>query len=289
MRRVRRLRALLHRPYLRAVVAAVAIAAAGGAIATVALELRFAVPGRAVVRFFARRHSTADDLRPLLRQPTTLAALEKLYYTTAGMNPGGLVYSDGQGLRFHPWMPAGAEQAATGRAIENQAVYWRLLPRYLAAELDELIIELSQPEVRRSLGRLGISPRIVEELRRQAAADPPPTGRRRLLRRAAGLIRPFMPSGADRHRLDLADKLRFYASVAPRGRYLGLYEVRGPSLLSPAAPDPLPETGRLLTITKEIDGEILVEDHRPSGRRVYRLTPVPHPAGLPLYRLGRRA
>ncbi len=289
MRRLRRIRALLHRPYLRAAVFALALVTTAAAFGTVILELRFGVPFQAVCRYFARLHSDADDLTSFLRQPTTLAALEELSYVSSGMNAGGLVYSDQGRLRFHPCMPGGAAVAADLRSVESQAIYARLLPKYLAAELDGLIAELGQPETRRSLGRVGISPLVVEEIRRQASDDPAPAHRLRLLRQAAGLILPFMPSGADRHRLELVDKLRFYSKQAPRGRFVGLYEVRGPGWLSPAVLDPLPSSGRSLTITKELDGGILVEDLRPSGRRVYRLTPVPHPAGLPLYRLGKRA
>jgi hypothetical protein len=289
MSKVRRIRALLHLPYLRAAVVALALVAAAGGLGTVILELRFGVPAQAVIRYFARLHSNADDLTPFLRRPTTLAALGELSYASSGMNAGGLVYSDEGRLLFHHWMPQDAALAANLRSGENQTVYSRLLPKYLAAELDGLIAELSHPETRRSLGQVGVSPLVVEELRRQASDDPDPAQRVHLLRRAAKLIRPFMPSGADRHQLQLVDKLRFYSTAAPRGRYVGLYEVRGPSWLSPAAPDTLPGSGRLLAITKEPDGRILVEDLRPSGRRVYRLTPVDHPAGLPMYRLGRRA
>ena len=98
-----------------------------------------------------------------------------------------------------------------------------------------------------------------------------------------------MPSGAESHRLELADKLRFYSDEAPSGRYLGLYEVRGPGWLAPAAQPPLPAAGRLLAITKEAGGRIRLEDLRPRGRRIYQLTPVDHPADMPLYRIGRRA
>lgn len=289
MRRVRRFRALLHRRYVRAAIVGLALAIAGGAAGVIALELRFDVPARGVVRYFGRLHSDADDLKPLLRRPATLGALQGLSYSSSGMNAGGLVYADQGSLRFYPWMPEGTARAADLRSSEHQEIYSRLLPKYLAAELDGLISELSHPRIRRSLGRLGVSPQILDELQRQAAADPAPALRRSLLRQTARLILPFMPSGADRHQLELADKLRFYTAVAPRGRYVGLYEVRGPGWLGPAALDPLPPSGRLLTITKEADGGILVVDLRPSGRRAYRLIPVRHPAGLPLYRLGRRA
>lgn len=284
----RRLRALLHRPYIRAAVVGLALVTAAATTGIVTLELRFEVPAQAVIRYFTRLHSGADDLTPLLRRPMTLAALQRLSPASSGMNAGGLVYSDEGYLRFHPWMPTEAAVAADRRDAENQALYARLLPKYLAAELDGLISELSRPETRRSLGQRGVSSLVVDELRRQAATRPAPAQRLLLLRRAAQLIRPFMPSGTDRHELELADKLRFYSGEAPRGRYLGLYEVRSPGWLARAAPGPLPPSGRLLTITKEVDGRILVEDLRPVGRRVYRLTPVANPAGLPLYRLGRR-
>ena len=286
---LRRIRAVLHRPYLRAAVTALAAVAATGALATVALELRFDVSAGAVVRYFVRLHSDADDLRPLLRQPATLNALAELSYSSSGMNAGGLVYNVDGFLRFHPLMPEEAASSARRASAESRELYARLLPKYLSAELEGLIGELSTPHTRRSLGRLGVSPAVLDELRRRAAADPAPAERLRLLRRAALLIRPFMPTDADRHRLELEDKLRFYASGAPDGRYLGQYEVRGPAWLAPPLPDPLPEAGRRLTITKETDGSILVVDLRPSGRRVYRLTPVTHPGGLPLYRFGRRA
>ena len=290
MRRVRRLRELLHRPYLRAAVLALALVTTGAAAGIVALELRFGVPPEAVVRYFSRLHSNAEDLTPMLRAPATLAALEGLSYTTSGMSTGGLVYSEDGLLRFYPWMPEGAAaDALLRRSQESQAIYARLLPKYFAAELDELITDLSHPQTRRSLGRLGVSPMLVDRLRRQAAMDPVPSEKARLLRHAARLIRPFMPSGADRHQLELADKLRFYSDTAPRGRYLGLFEVHGPAWLVPGGPVPLPATGRLLAITKQADGEIVVEDLRPSRRRVYRLTPVDHPADLPLYRVGRQA
>lgn len=288
MSRVRRIRALLHRPYLRAAVVALSLVAAAGAFATVALELRFGVPAQAVLRYFARLHSGEDDLRPLLRQPATLAALAELSYSRAGMNTGGLVYSEHGVLRFHPWMPAAALDSSRASGAHHD-LYARLLTDYLSAELDGLIGKLSHPETRRSLGRLGVSPQRVDELRRRAAGDPGPAERLRLLRHAAAFIRPFMPSGTTRHHLDLGDKLRFYSGEAPSGRYVGLYEVRGPGWLPSTAPVPLPEAGRLLAIDKRLDGAILIADLRPSGRRVYRLTPVPHPAGLSLYRLGRRA
>ncbi len=289
MRGLRRFRELLHRRYVRAAIVGLALTASAGAIGVVALELRFGVPAHGIVRYFTRLHSDADDLKPLLRRPATLAALKGLSYSNSGMNPGGLVYSHQGRLRFYPWMPAVTAMAADRRSSENQQIYSRLLPKYFSAELEDLIVELSHPRIRRSLGRLGVSPRVLEDLRRQAAAEPAPAARQRLLRRAARLIRPFMPNGADRHHLELADKLRFYATAAPPGRFVGLYEVRGPGWLGPAALDPMPTAGRLLTITKEAGGEILVVDLRPSGRRVYRLIPIRHPAGLPLYRLGRRA
>lgn len=287
MRRISRLRALLHRRYLRAGIVAVALVATVGAAGVVALELRFGVPAQAVVRFFSRRHSDAEDLIPLLRQPATLAELARLSHASSGMNAGGLVYSDHGRLVFYPWMPESAVLAAR-RSHENEAIYTRLLPKYMAAELDGLINELSHPTIRRGLGRLGVSPQIVEGLRREASADPEPAERRRLLRAAADLIRPFMPSGAGRHQLDLADKLRFYSSEAPRGRYLGLYEVHGPGWLARGGPVPPPDSGRLLAITKQVDGTILIEDLRPTRRRVYKISPVRHPAGLPLYRVARR-
>lgn len=289
MKRFRRLRTLLHRPYLRAAIVAVGLVTVVSTTGVVALELRFGVPAEAVVRYFIRLHSAADDLTPYLRQPGTLAALEDLSFTSSGMNAGGLVYSDEGRLRFHPWMPTGAAVAAGRRSVENEAIYTRLLPKYLAAELDGLLAELSHPETRRGLGREGVSPQLIEELQLQASAAPSRAQRLHLLRRAAGLIRPFMPSGADRHQLELADKLRFYTAEAPRGRYLGLYEVHGPGWLAPTGPIPQPPSGRLLAITKHRDGRILLEDLRPEGRRVYRLTPIEHPAGLPLYRLGNRA
>lgn len=286
---VRRCRDWLHRRYVRAAIVGLTLSIAAAAIGVIALELRFGVPARGVVRYFVRLHSDADDLKPLLRRPTTLAALQQLPYTHSGMNPGGLVYSHQGRLRFYPWMPEDSARAAASRSSENEAVYSRLLPMYFAADLDGLIAELSRPRIRRGLGRLGVSPQILAELRRQAAADPAPAARRGLLRRTGRLIQPFMPTGADRHHLELADKLRFYSSVAPPGRYLGLYEVRGPGWLVPAALDPVPTSGRLLTITKQTDGRMLVVDLRPSGRRVYRLIPVPHPSGLPMYRFRRRA
>lgn len=289
MKEVRRLRALLHRPYLRAAIVGLALVTAGGAGGIVALELRFGVPAKAVLRYFSRLHSDTRDLTPLLRQPSTLAALERLSYASSGMNAGGLVYSDGGRLRFYPWMPEASALDAGRRSLENERIYTRLLPKYLDAELDGLIAELSRPRIRRSLGRLGVSPRMVQVLQQEASADPSPAERLRLLRRAARLIRPFMPTGAARHQLDLADKLRFYSVAAPRGRYLGLYEVHGPGWLVPGGPLPLPDAGRLLAITKQVDGGILVEDLRPGERRTYRLTPVDHPAGLPLYRIGSQA
>lgn len=289
MKQLRRLRALLHRPYLRAAVLALSLVTAVAAAGVVALELRFGVPAQAIVRYFSRLHSDTADLTPLLRQPSTLAALERLSYSRGGMNQGGLVYSEGGRLRFYPWMPEEAELAATRRSAEHEEIYARLLPKYFAADLDKLIAELSRPPIRRGLGRLGVSTQVVERLRNEASADPPPVERLRLLRRAADLVRAFMPTGADRHQLDLADKLRFYSVAAPPGRYLGLYEVRGPGWLAPNQPASLPDTGRYLSITKQVDGAILIEDLRPDRRRLYRLTPIEHPADLPLYRIGSRA
>lgn len=285
---VSRLRAMIHRPYVRAAVTALALAAAAGGLATVALELSYGVPGRAVVRYFFRLHDRPDDLVPLLRQPATLSVLDELAYASGGINAGGLVYSLDGRLTFHPWMPAG-ERAADRRSRQLEALYFRLLTSYFAADLDRLIAELSHPETRRQLGRLGVAPTALHELRRQAAGAPTTDERRSLLRQAGDLIRPLMPAGGARHHLGLADKLRFYADRAPRGRYLGLYEVRGPRLLAAAGPvEPLPDSGRLLLITKQLDGSILVEDLRPERRRSYRLTPISHPAGLPLYRIARR-
>ena len=286
MKEVRRLRELLHRPYLRAAIVGLALVTVAAAAGVVALELRFGVPAQAVLRYFSRLHSDTQDLTPLLRQPSTLAALERLSYASSGMNKGGLVYSVDGELRFYPWMPEAAALEADRHSAESQEIYSRLLPKYFDAELDGLIAELSQPRIRRGLGQLGVSPHVVEGLKHRAAADPAPAERLRLLRRAADLIRPFMPTGADRHRLDLADKLRFYSLEAPRGRYVGLYEVHGPGWLAPGGPLPLPDAGRLLAITKQVDGAIVVEDLRPDRRRLYRLLPVDHPSGMPLYRIG---
>jgi hypothetical protein len=288
MSRVQGIRELLHRPYLRAAIVGVTLATAGATSGIVALELRYRVPAGAVVRYFARIHSNPNDLTQLLRRSHTQAALAGLSHTSTGMNSGGLVYSHEGRLHFHPWMPEGAAAAAK-RGAENEAIYTRLLASYIAAELDGLVEKLSHPEVRRSLGEEGLSPRAVGELQRRVAAAPDSAERLRLLRRAAAFIRPFVPTRSERHQLGLADKLRFYENGAPRGRYVGLYEVRGPTLLGPTPPSAIPSSGRLLTITKELNGGILVEDLRPQGRRVYRLTPVHHPAGLPRYRLGSRA
>ncbi len=285
---VRGARALIHRRYWRAAVSTLALVAAVGGLATAALELRYGVPARAVVRYFTRLHDDSADLAPLLRQPATMARLASLPLAADGMNAGGIVYTDDGSLSFHPWLPSTAV-AASRRSRDREAIYIRLLKKYLDAELNGLVADLLEPEVRRRLQRHGVSPAEIMQLRHLSANSSDPRQRAWLLRRAGRLIRPFVPDGADRYRMSLGDKLGFYGSKSPRGRYLGLYEVRLSPWPAARAAGPAAHPGRILLITLLPDGSIVIDDRTRDRLRRYRLTPVPHPAGLRLYRLTPRA
>ncbi len=276
------LRALLHRRYLRAVVVPVAVSLILLSSGACLLEVRHEVSHVAVLRYFARLHLRQADLTPWVRQALTGGRLAALYEEELA-SFSGLVYASGDGLRFHP--VAARDKPPAGAAGR---LYPRLAATYLDGDLEGFLEALQSPAARHRLQREGFSPLTLGRLRRQAREAGPPQERRRVLRHAARLAAPFTPRGEAGPDPSLGDKLRFYDSHAPAGRFVGLYELVGPGLSS--GPDAaraglLASRNHYLVAARIGGGDLLLWDFYRGRRRTYRFRALDHPVRLPLFRL----
>lgn len=278
-------RRLVHRKYLRALVFTASLVTIPIAFGASALALRYEISPAASLRYFTRLHYREADLGRLVAHPGTAGQLARLFEARSRFNPGGLVYADGDQLRFylHETRESGALRAVQ---VENEAIFARLAPTYHAADLDGLIAGLQAPAVKRRLRGAGVDPRQLVWLRRQAASAPEGRERNRVLRRAARLLLHFVPYHGSAYSLGFAEKLRFYDQNEPRGRFVGIFEVYGWQVspdLDASAAHARSQHNHFLTIARVAGAKLLVQDFYRGRETRYVIQPVDLPTGDTLF------
>lgn len=273
------LRRLVHARYLRAVFAALALAAIVCSAGVAVVEARYDVSFRAVTAFFARPHLREADLGRMIENPETIRQLEALYLQDLGVNPGGLVYEEEGFLVFYPHLTRRAG-ATLERHRDNQRLYPRLLRHYFEADLEALLAEMSSPAVLARLADDGVDPAEIARLRKRSLGELNRPEKRRLLRRAARHIESFSPLEREPYELSFAEKLRFYEERRPRGRFVGAFEVHGfgfSSALDPAYASAAGRHNHFLAIVRVGPDRFVVFDHYRGERREYAVRALRYP------------
>jgi len=216
----------MHARYIRAVIAGVALTVSVCSVGVATVEVRHGVSFQAVARFFSRNHLRQADLSPLVHDPETIRRLRALSIPDLGVDPGGLVYADGDGLSFHLYLTERA-RSTRQRHQENSRLYPQLVRHYFASDLDALLAVLNSPQAAARLREDG-----VESVGALDVSDRPPATlesaeRSRRLRRAAQYIHRFAPLFREPYELSFAEKLKFYELRRPRGRFVGVFEIHG--------------------------------------------------------------
>ncbi len=283
------LRRLIHLRYVRAAVATLSVAIIGCSLGTTALEIRHQVSHRAVLRYFARHHLNERDLSQRLKNYATASRIGTLATHGRSVGGGGLVYAQGVELRFYPHDTA-TTLVSRSEHRENQAIFPRLAAAYYAADLVALLEEFDSPEVRARLSKKGVHPALLWHLKRRVRAQIDRPERFRLLRRAAELMRHFVPYSRPRYELPFPEKLRFYERLDPPGQFVGIYELAGIPLggLDDSYGYEMSRQNHFITITTALDGAYVVTDFYRGTRREYSIRPFEHPSGATLYKVIER-
>lgn len=284
---LKRIREIIHRRYVRAVVASLAVVVGGCSIGAGLLEVRHEVSLAAVLRYFARSHHDGADLTRLLRNHATVAQLESLFAAASSASAGGMVYARSDSLEFHPCPTRGA-RAGHAASLDNREIFGRLAPLYLAGDLEGFIEGLHAPQVRERLLRLGVSPFELARLRIDSKSAQDATARSRVLRRAARQLVYFLPYRPQPFEPTLGDKLRFYDQWHPEGEFVGLFEILGLSLAAGVDDDyghDMSRRSHYIVLFKRPDHRIAVFDYYRGSKRHYLVTPLQHPVGRTLFRV----
>ncbi len=286
MQAIRRLRAVLHLPLLRAVAVGISLAASLCSGGATYLRIEHGVSLGAVVRYFSRSHLHEPDLSRLLRNWEVGLQLETLLELAETRRTGGLAYAHRDALVFHPYAGSDLQQGWLDEQ-ENRALYARLVPLYHRAATGELVAALSSPELRAALAARGIDLAAVADLQARLATARSEEDEVRLLRRAARLIMPFTPRPLWPAWLGLGDRLRFYEATDPPGRFVGQFALLAPGWSLGFDEERARELGRrshYLLIRRAGDRILLVDFYRGQVRR-YGLRPFDHRTGNRLYQL----
>ncbi len=283
------LRHRLHQRYVRAAAAGLSLTVIGCSLGAAALEIRHEVSHRAVLRYFVREHLYESDLTPRLKNYATASHLIAVANADPSGSGGGLVYAQGAALRFYPHETS---ETLTRRQEQqlNATVFPRLTAAYYAADLEALIAELDSPEVQARLASKEVPPALFWHLKRGVRGAVSQPDRHRLLRRAAELIRFFVPYSWPRYELPFPEMLRFYERLDPPGHFVGIYEVVGISLsgLDESYGHEMSRRNHFITISTTLDGAFVVTDFYRDSKRTYSIRPVLHPSGFTLYKVSER-
>ena len=280
------LRAFVHLPYVRAVVAGVCLVAIIGSLAGLAVAVQHDVSAFAVYRYFVRPHYEQADLGRLLSSGSTVLRLEPFLFLPPGVTPGGLVYAEEHGLVFYVHTPRQPPNTQEIRRSHRE-LFERLTPLYLNADVGGLIRELNRPAVRQIL--IGRGARLEDlylfQRYRETAADS--TARTRILRAAVRQIQLVAPYIPEPQELSFAEELRFYDHHRPRGRYVGLWEVATPNpfgMIDEGYAHDMSRNNHYVIISR-VGERTLVSDFYRGTRTNYAVESLDHPSGRKLYRL----
>ncbi len=280
---LRNLRDRLHARYTRAVVTSVACTIIFCSLGMAAVEIRHDVSFAAVVRFFSRSHFREADLSRLIYNPETIARLESLFATFRGFDSGGLVYADGKSLRFYPHLTERAESARR-HYLENLEIYPRLVKHYFASDLESLAREMRVPPVRARLERAGVDSAAMLDFGTEPLESLDADGKRRLLRRTGRFIHAFNPLDRQPYELSFREKLHFYESERPQGRFVGIFQIRIRGWANPLD-DPgghaMSVNNHYLTITRGPGGRFVVRDYYQGERREHAVHGAPNRGLVP--------
>ena len=285
-------RRLIHLRYLRAGVAGLASAVIGLTALACTLEIQHGVSHRAVFRYLSRGHFSQPDLSRLLGHPETVQRLaDMLRDARTTPTVGGLVHVDSGSLRFDRHERRRDERALLDLDADLE-LYPRLTAAYLRQDLDGLLTELETTAVRQRLEREGVSSLEVPRLRWRSRNVQGPKQTLALIREASRLIHFFFPVQLDGYAMTLAEKLRFYEERNPRGEFVGIFEMVHARLagnLHESYAKELGGRGHYLAVEHDgTDGSLRIHDYfRGENVGVYRMSPIAHPANLPLFRVER--
>ena len=284
---LQQLRRFVNRRYVRAALSGLSIVLIAIGFGACALELQHQVSYRAVFRYFARTHFQEADLTDLVRNPATTRALEQLFSSPFGVNPGGLVYVRDGALVFYPY--------ATERAVstkEEQRFKEEFFPRLAAAyhrrDFGALLEALSSEEAQKHLRDEGIGPQSLTALGQEARTAASQTERLALLRRSAEMMQVFVPYHKERYELSLADKLTFYDQNDPQGEFVGVFEVVDLQIGTKsydALAYQMGDRNHFISIRRGLGRTIVLSDYFQGRVEVLTIKPYSHPSGLTLYKV----
>ena len=279
-------RRLIHLPNIRAIVAALSLITIVGSIGALTVAVRHDVSAGAVFRYFSRTHSEIADLGPLLSSGATAMRLEPYVLLPPGVDLGGLVYAEEDGLVFYPHTTRHQAGLVEVR-IEKQELYSRLTPLYWRADLDGLARELNKPSVRQRLLAEGAKLQDLYTFQRYNNVPVDAAARTRLLRTAARQIQLVAPYIPEPFQLGFAEELRFYEAHKPKGKFVGLWELSMPSpfgTIDAGYAHEMSTSNHYIVISKYL-GETMVSDFYEGIRRNYLVKSIGHPSGRTFYRL----
>jgi hypothetical protein len=283
------LRRILHLRYVRATAVGMSLVLILGSLGVTGLGIRHQVSHRAILRYFARQHLKEGDLTPRLKNHATAAQVSLLAAASESDGSGGLVYAQRTGLSFYPHHTA-ATRLSRKEQEENDAIFPRLAAAYHAADLETLIRELESPQIQSKLHRRGVRSATLWALKQRMEMAIDQLERYRILRRAAKLMRHFVPYARDRYELPFPEKLRFYERLDPPGQFVGIYELTGLPLdgLDDSYGFEMSQHNHFLTIATTTEGNLVVTDFYRGTRRQYSIRSFQHPSGASLYKVLRR-
>ena len=252
----------------------------------IGVSVKHEVSALAVARYFSRPHLGEVDLSRHFHSGSTAVSLEPLILLPPGVNPGGIVYAEPDGLVFYALTPERQQHVFAERKA-RQELFLKLAPLYFRGDTVALSRELNRPSVRGRLLEQGARIEDLYTLQHLDRADSDARGRARAMRAAARqlqLIAPFQPEPFE---MSFRDSLRFYESHAPDGKYAGRWEVAMPSPFGAVDTDfamSMSETHHYIVISR-FGGQTLVSDFHRGVRRDYAVEELERDSGAPEYRL----
>ena len=256
-------------------------------VAACVIQLRHDVSLGAVCRYFSRPFYRGVNLDADIRSHLTTAQLEALFVSDSATNRGGFVYRQDGELRFYPHMTGGGRESRVDQA-QNEALFPQLLRHYRDGDLPGLARAFRAPRVRARLLREGVAGAEIDLLCEEVSLAADDLERIRALRSFLPHVARFTPYEGEQYQLSFREKLRFYERNRPKGEFVGTFEVLGLQL-DGATDDEfgrsMAQQGHYLAILRLPGGRILVKDYYGERLRTYTIRRIPHPSGLPLFKV----
>lgn len=181
-------------------------------------SLRFDVNPTGVVRYYTREAPYGGDIVPALNNLQERDVIA-LFNRETGKNPGGLVYLENEKLVFYTT----GEHDAVSRADQQlkNRTFPDLLSAFLAGNDTQFNETLASKSVRSLLTRLGVAPNKIEYIVGLDRGNSEGRGK------AREVLTALVPYNGEEFEMTLADKLRFYETHDPAGKYAGTWEALG--------------------------------------------------------------